>query len=136
MKPYISENAIEITMPVYHRLAPKELLLRCAYAQTKTQIKAYAAAFRKQCPNQVFISKERPPLAVVSAESAFNLGSAEQLKVTPSELCFNANSLAIEQKIIFAEMLKEGVGHLLGIKFKQLKKFEKRPSNTIKMNRE
>lgn len=137
MKTYLSEAVVEKILPVYQRLASQEILSRCASAKTQNANESFHSCIWKKCPKEVFVSKKRLDLAVVSAISEFNLGCAESLKMTENELCCNANSLAIAEKRDSRRKTQKERRSAPSYKAEAIKKkFTKRQSSASKIKKE
>lgn len=74
MKTHICESVVEKILPVYQRLMTTELLERCTFGATQNANESVNSCIWQKCPKEVFISKKRLDLAVLSAVCQFNFG--------------------------------------------------------------
>ncbi|GFU90296.1 uncharacterized protein TNCV_2717541 [Trichonephila clavipes] len=90
MKTKLSEEVVAKFMPVYQRLASKEVLLRCVSGKTQNANESsHSCTWRKcvcVCLFHVFVSKRRNDLAATTAFSEVEISYVETLKLNNSEM--------------------------------------------------
>ncbi|GFX09511.1 uncharacterized protein TNCV_4698971 [Trichonephila clavipes] len=88
IKTKLSEEVVAKIMPVYQRLASKEILLRCVSGKTQNANESLHSCIWRKCawPKDVFVSKRRIDLAVTTAVSEVNIGYIETLKLNNNEM--------------------------------------------------
>ena len=74
MKTVLREDVVTKIMPVYQRLASEELLKRCTMGKTQNANESLHSVIWRKCPKEVFVSRKRLEVAVISAISEFNMG--------------------------------------------------------------
>lgn len=95
MKTVLSQRVVSEILPVYQRLLSTELLSRCISAKTQNANESLHSCIWSKCPKEVFVSKKRLELSVISAVGEFNLGCAATLQINNCEV---ENSRAIAEK--------------------------------------
>ncbi|GFT23585.1 uncharacterized protein TNCV_3510841 [Trichonephila clavipes] len=80
MKTKLSEEVVAKIMPVYQRLASKEILLRCVSGKTQNANESLHSCIWRKFPKDLFVSKRRIDLAVMAVISKVNIGYVETLK--------------------------------------------------------
>ena len=81
MKTTLTKDVVKKIMPVYQRLASKELLNRCISSKTQNANECLHSVIWSKCPKETFISKKKLEVAVTSAISQFNMGCENTQKL-------------------------------------------------------
>ncbi|XP_055950897.1 uncharacterized protein LOC129984987 [Argiope bruennichi] len=96
MKTKLSELVLEKILPIYQRLANNELLARCASGKTQNANESIHSIIWKNCPKEIFVSKKRLEMAVITSVGEYNFGCFNNITLEQSG--FNAASLDIAQR--------------------------------------
>lgn len=97
MKTVLSEAVVEKIMPVYQRLASDDILIKCVSAKTQNANECLHSMIWSKCPKEVFVSKKRLELSVLSAVQDFNVGCETALE-TLGNIDSNEFAMAIAAK--------------------------------------
>ncbi|XP_042910028.1 uncharacterized protein [Parasteatoda tepidariorum] len=98
MKTVLSETVVEKIMPVYQRLASDEILAKCISAKTQNSNECLHSVLWNKCPKEIFVSKKRLELAVLTAVREFNLGCVSSLEKLATNIDANDFSMSIAEK--------------------------------------
>ncbi|XP_035221777.1 uncharacterized protein LOC118194702 [Stegodyphus dumicola] len=96
MKTKVSESVLSQILPIYQRLASTELLSRCISGKTQNANESIHSLIWNNCPKEVFISKKRLEMSVLSTINEFNFGCVNAISVEQEEV--NSFSLLIAKK--------------------------------------
>lgn len=91
MKTKLSQDVLCKILPIYQRLASNELLARCISGKTQNANESVHGKIWNNCSKEVFISKKRLEMSVISSISEFNFGCLNTLGFEQEE----ANSLSL-----------------------------------------
>ncbi|KAJ4425540.1 hypothetical protein ANN_27734 [Periplaneta americana] len=74
MKTVLLPEIVSKIIPVYRRLAGEELLKGCTTGKTQNANESLHSVICSRCPKDVFVSKRKLDLAIMTAVSEFNMG--------------------------------------------------------------
>lgn len=113
-RPAFSREVAKHLVPVYNRLAHKDLLLRCSRMKTQNANESFNALIWKRCPKTEFASQRTVETSVALAVLEFNLGPKgfekvlTELNIKPGSHQKQHSSEAARAKISKAQLKAQG----------------------------